>query len=108
MKSDLHIRSLHSKVPDDWFLQKLGTANSYTKPKLIYEIAKESGMDLVTITDRNTIEGVLKLLDKYPDDTFSGVEVSTYFPEDACRIHILIWGFKEKQFNKIIKHSSNI
>ncbi len=108
MKVDLHIHSLHSETPSDWFLQRIGAAESYTKPKQIYKIAKERGMDLVTITDHNKINGILKLMDKYPEDTFTGVEVSTYFPEDSCRIHILIWGFKEKQFAKIDKFRNNI
>lgn len=108
MKADLHIHSLHSENPSDWFLQRIGAADSYTKPKQIYMMAKERGMDLVTITDHNKIDGILKLMEKFPEDTFSGVEVSTYFPEDGCRIHILIWGFKEKQFAKIDKHRNNI
>ncbi len=42
-------------------LQKLGCAESYTDPRALYAIARERGMDLVTITDHNTLDGSLEI-----------------------------------------------
>lgn len=58
-------------------------------------------MRYVTVTDHNTIEGALELVSKYPDDTFMSVEATTYFPENRCKIHILIFDITKEQFEKI-------
>lgn len=108
MKVDLHLHSIYSEHPSDWFLKRIGAGESYSKPKFIYQLAKDRGMDYVTITDHNRIDGILKLMEKYPDDTFMGIESTAYFPEDGCKVHLLIWGFKEKHFQKIEKHRKNI
>jgi glycosyltransferase involved in cell wall biosynthesis/PHP family Zn ribbon phosphoesterase len=101
-KVDLHVHSKYSEHPSEWFLQRLGAAESYTEPEFIYDYARQNGMRFVTITDHNRIEGVMKIREKYPDDVFTGVETTTYFPEDGCKIHILIYGLTESQF-KIIQ-----
>ena len=92
---DLHVHSRFSTRPSQWILQKLGCAESYTSPKDIYAIAKARGMDYVTITDHNTINGSLEIADL--PNTFVSEEVTTYFPEDNCKIHILAWDITEKQ-----------
>ena len=79
-KADLHCHSKFSEHPSEWFLQRLGARESYTDPLDIYAMAKKAGMDYVTITDHNRIEGALKLKEKYPNDTFTGLEATTYFP----------------------------
>jgi len=69
---------------------------------------KERGMDYVTVTDHNCWQASKYLSEKYPEDCFTGTEATAYFPEDGCKVHILIYGFNEKQFNKIQKHRRNI
>ena len=100
-KADLHVHSCYSKHPSEWFLQRIGTRESYIEPEEIYRTAKREGMDFVTITDHNTIEGALRLRKSHPDDVFTGLEATTYFPEDGVKIHVLIWGLDEEQFNRI-------
>jgi len=107
-KVDLHVHSEYSKHPSEWFLKKIGASESYTKVDHIYNTAMERGMDFVTITDHNDITGSLILNEKYPLNTFTGVETTTYFPEDNCKIHILIFGFTESQFDFINKIRNNI
>jgi len=58
-------------------------------------------MDLVTITDHNTIAGVLELKARYGGEILMGVEATTYFPEDGCKLHVLVYGFEERQFAEI-------
>ncbi|MFP4466115.1 MAG: glycosyltransferase [Candidatus Goldiibacteriota bacterium] len=100
-KADLHVHSKHSDHPSEWFLKKLGTAESYTDPDYIYKTSIENGMDFATITDHNKIEGSLYLAEKYPDRAFSGVEATTYFPEDGCKIHINIFDIDKAAFAEI-------
>ncbi len=103
VKCDMHVHSTYSERPGEWILKTMGTKESYTDPMDIYHKAKIAGMDFVTITDHNRIDGVLLLKERYPDDVFTGVEVTTYFPEDNCKIHLLCYGFTPAQFEKIEK-----
>jgi glycosyltransferase involved in cell wall biosynthesis len=47
-------------------------------------------MDFVTITDHDSLEGVASLLDR--GDVLSGEELTCWFPEDRCKMHVLVWG----------------
>ncbi len=105
---DLHVHSMYSKQPTQWLLQRIGTQESYTDIEEVYTIAKNRGMDFVTITDHNAIEGALKLVEHHPDDTFVSVEVTTYFPENGCKIHVLIYDLNEQQFREINRIRSSI
>jgi len=102
-KVDLHCHSSYSEHPTEWFLQKLGAKESYTDPFYIYNEARRNKMDYVTITDHNKIDGALLLKEKYPESVIVGVEATTYFPEDKCKIHLLIYGINDLQF-EIINH----
>jgi glycosyltransferase involved in cell wall biosynthesis len=108
LKADLHCHSKYSEHPSEWFLQRIGASESYSEPEMIYKLAKKQGMDFVTITDHNKIEGSLLLHEAHPKDTFLGVESSVYFPEDHCKIHILLYDFNEKQFDEIQKYRKDI
>jgi glycosyltransferase involved in cell wall biosynthesis len=107
-KTDMHVHSRYSEHPSEWFLQRIGAAESYTDPEFIYNEAKEKGMSFVTITDHNTIEGSFLLNSKHPADTFTGVEATAYFPEDGCKVHILLYGITEEEFERVQKLRNNI
>ncbi|MBD3239022.1 MAG: glycosyltransferase, partial [Chitinivibrionales bacterium] len=107
-KADMHCHTLHSAHPSEWFLQRLGTRESYTTPEELYRSAKDAGMDFVTITDHNQLDGVLELKQRHPDDVFTGVEVTAYFPEDGCKIHVLVYGLDQAQFRVIDERRHNI
>ena len=108
IKADLHVHSRFSAHPSEWFLQRLGTRESYTSIETVYQTARQRGMRFVTITDHNQIEGSVALLEKYPDDVFTGLESTVYFPEDGCKIHVLVYGLNEKQFHEIEQVRTNI
>lgn len=99
-KADLHVHSRYSEHPSEWFLQRLGASESYTEPELIYQTAKARGMTFVTITDHNRIEGSVLLKERYPEEVFTGVEATAYFPEDGCKIHVLLYGLTETEFQE--------
>jgi len=102
-KADLHVHSTYSAHPSEWFLQRLGAQESYTRPETIYREAMKRGMTHVTITDHNEIAGALELRERYPHNVFTGTEATAYFPEDGCKVHILIYGLTEEQFRMIDK-----
>lgn len=108
MKADLHVHSKYSEHPSEWFLKRLGAGESYTEPEFVYRTAKERGMDYVTITDHNRIDGAMLLREKHPEDTFVSVEATTYFPDDGCKIHLLVYDINESQFSEIQRLRTNI
>lgn len=101
MRVDMHCHSKFSAHPSEWFLQRIGTRESYTEVEALYRQAKARGMTHVTITDHNTIAGACELVALHPDDTFISVESTAYFPEDGCKVHVLIFDVTPAQFNTI-------
>ena len=71
-------------------------------------MARKRGMDFVTVTDHNRIKASLELVKKHPKHCFTGVESTVYFPEDNCKVHVLIYGLDREQFIKIQKKRLNI
>ena len=60
----------------------LGARDCYSTPEQVYRVAKARGMDLVAITDHDSIDGALELLDRRPDadDVIVGEEVTCWHP----------------------------
>lgn len=106
MKIDLHVHSKYSKRPSEWILKKLGCPESFTDPVHLYRIAKKRGMSAVTITDHNTIDGCLEIA--HLPDTFISEEVTTYFPEDGCKLHVLAYDVDEQKHQEIQKIRENV
>ena len=104
--ADLHVHSRFSKTPSAWMLKKIGCAESYTAPKAIYESAKRKGMDFVTITDHNTIEGCLQIA--HLENVFISEEITTYFPDDGCKLHVLAYDITEAQHRDISHLRRNV
>lgn len=99
-RADLHC---HSRFSVFKYFRRANTRDCYNAPEDVYRIAKERGMAYVTLTDHDSIDGALYLLNKYPDmkDFFIGEEVETYFPETSQRIHVGVWGLDEAQHREI-------
>jgi predicted metal-dependent phosphoesterase TrpH len=99
-RADLHCHSRYSVFK---YFRRANTRDCYNAPEDVYRIAKERGMSYVTLTDHDSIDGALYLLNKYPDldDFFIGEEVETYFPETGQRIHVGVWGLNEEQHREI-------
>lgn len=67
----------------------------------IFSEARARGMRFVTITEHNSITPSLILKHLRPEDSFTGVEVTTLFPGDGGRAHILVYGLGETEFQEI-------
>ena len=63
-------------------------------------------MGFVTVTDHDTIDGCLEIRDL--PNTFISEQVTTYFPQDPCKVHLLVWGITEKQHQDIVIVRDNI
>lgn len=107
-RADLHVHSKYSRHASEWFLKKLGANESYSEPDDVYRLAKAAGMRFVTLTDHNRIEGVLRLKEKYPQDVFTGMEATAYFPEDGCKVHVLVYGLDEKDYEEIERRRESV
>jgi glycosyltransferase involved in cell wall biosynthesis len=105
-KCDLHIHSRFSARSEEWLFRRFDFPDSYTDPKELYRQTLKLGMDYVTITDHDTIEGCLQIGDL--PNTFISEQVTTYFPQDQCKIHVLIWGISEQQHRDIERLRDNI
>lgn len=106
MKADLHIHSKYSARAPEWFFRKIGLADSYSEPRALYERLRAVGMDFVTFTDHNRIDGCIEIAEL--PGTFTSVQVSTRFPEDRAKIHLLVWGITEQQHRDLQELRENI
>ena len=105
-KCDLHIHSRYSARSEEWLFRRLDFPDSYTDPRELYGELLKLGMDYVTITDHDTIEGCLQISNL--PHTFVSEQVTTYFPQDQCKIHVLVWGISEAQHRDIERARDNI
>jgi glycosyltransferase involved in cell wall biosynthesis len=105
-KCDLHVHSRFSARSQEWLFRRLDFPDSYSDPRELHRQLRERGMDFVTITDHDTIDGCLAIQDL--PNTFISEQVTTYFPQDPCKIHILVWGITEKQHQDIAIIRENI
>ncbi|WP_432737878.1 glycosyltransferase [Maridesulfovibrio sp. FT414] len=106
VRVDLHVHSKYSTRPSQWILQKLGCPESFTEPLKIYERARARSMNMVTITDHNTINGSLEIA--HLDNAFVSEEITTYFPEDGCKLHVLAYDITEEHHREFQKLRDNV
>jgi hypothetical protein len=105
-RSDLHIHSKYSDRPSEWFLRRIGAPESFVEPAEIYRQCRAKGMDYVTISDHNCIRGALEIA--HLPGAFLSSELTTYFPEDRCKVHILVSGISTHQFEQLQAARENI
>jgi glycosyltransferase involved in cell wall biosynthesis len=105
-RCDLHIHSRHSARSEEWLFRRFDFPDSYSDPKQLYELLRKRGMDYVTITDHDSIDGCLEIA--HLPRSFISEQVTTYFPDDACKLHILVWGISEQQHRDIESVRENI
>lgn len=98
MKLDAHVHTHHSGMTTIWPLS-LVMRESYNTPERVYALAKSRGMDLVAITDHDTISGALTLADR--PDVIVGCEVSASFPGQDVDVHLGVLDITERQFARI-------
>ncbi|HLI30862.1 MAG TPA: PHP domain-containing protein [Terriglobia bacterium] len=97
MRCDLHVHSWHSGMcfppPFRGFCRE-----SYSQPEDVYRRLKRRGMDLVTLTDHDSIDGA-EALRRYPD-FFASEEVTCRLPSGTT-IHAGVYDVSERQHIEI-------
>jgi predicted metal-dependent phosphoesterase TrpH len=98
-RCDLHVHSIHSGVVDLPFLGRFGN-ECYSEPREVYELARRRGMDLVTLTDHDSIEGALEIA-ALPG-TFISEEVTCELPGGRV-LHLGVFDITEWQHQRIAR-----
>lgn len=97
MRCDLHVHSWHSGAADVPLLGRVGR-ECYSDPLEVHERALARGMDLVTLTDHDTIDGALRLA--HLDDSFVSEEV-TLLLEGGRMLHVNVFGIDPRQHERL-------
>jgi hypothetical protein len=105
-RADLHVHSKYSDRPSEWILRRIGAPECYTPPATVFATARRRGMQFITISDHNCIQGALEIA--HLPGVFVSDEVTAYFPDDGCKVHVLCWNITESQFNEIQSLRRNI
>jgi hypothetical protein len=105
-RADLHCHSRASTEADEAMLQAIRCPESFSEPTEVYAQALRRNMDFVTITDHDSIAGVREIL--YLPNTLVGEELTCYFPEDRCKIHLLLWGITAEDHAAVQKDAHDI
>jgi predicted metal-dependent phosphoesterase TrpH len=95
LRADMHVHTCYSRSNDN--IPLLGARDCYSRPEAVYAVAKARGMDLVAITDHDTIDGALALVERMPDarDIIVGEEVSCRMPDLDVQVHLGVYGMTE-------------
>ncbi len=89
-RADLHCHSTASEVSRLGVQRAVGLPECATPPEEVYELAKRRGMDFVTITDHDTIDGVMQIADR--PDVFVSEELTAHFRGEPQAVHVLCYG----------------
>jgi predicted metal-dependent phosphoesterase TrpH len=92
MRCDLHVHTVHSGMCTVPVLSRV-CLESYNEPHALYERLKQRGMDLVTVTDHDSIDAVEELR-HYPD-FFLSEEVTCTMPS-GTEMHAGVYGISER------------
>ena len=87
---DMHCHSTASQHSRLGVQRSLGLPECATPPAEVYELAKRRGMDFVTITDHDTIDGCLELAGR--PDCFVSEELTARFAGEPQAVHVLCYG----------------
>lgn len=108
LRADLHVHSYHSGYASH--LGFLRARDCYSEPEAVYRTAKARGMDLVTITDHDSIGGCLEFLEKHPGaaDFFMSEEVSCRVPDLELKVHLGAYGIDERIHHEVQRLRPNL
>ncbi len=103
---DLHCHSTASQLSRLGVQRSLGLPECATPPQEVYELAKRRGMDFVTITDHDTIDGCLELADR--PDCFVSEELTARFAGEAQAVHVLCYGIDPGDHEWLQAHAGDL
>ena len=104
MKCDLHVHTVHSGLCTLPGFSRF-CRESYSRPLDVYCALKAKGMDLVTLTDHDSIEGAERLR-RYPD-FFASEEVTCRMPSGTL-VHVGVYDLTERQHVEIQRRREDL
>jgi glycosyltransferase involved in cell wall biosynthesis/predicted metal-dependent phosphoesterase TrpH len=84
----------------------MGLPECATPPEEVYELAKRRGMDFVTITDHDTIDGCLAIADR--PDVFVSEELTAWFAGEPQAVHVLCYGIDPDDHEHLQEHAADV
>ena len=103
---DLHVHSTASQISRLGVQRALGLPECATPPEEVYELAKRRGMDFVTITDHDTIDGALAIADR--PDVFVSEELTAGFAGEPHQVHVLCYGITPDDHERLLELSGDV
>jgi glycosyltransferase involved in cell wall biosynthesis/predicted metal-dependent phosphoesterase TrpH len=103
---DLHCHSSASAISRLGVQRALGLPECATAPHEVYELAKRRGMDFVTITDHDTIDGALAIAEL--EDTFISEELTAGFRGEPQAVHILCFDISPADHEWLAAHAGDV
>src|SRR3954463_15638701 len=98
-RADLHCHSEASNKAAEVVLNAIHCPECYSRPDDVYAQATGRGMDFVTITDHDTVDGVSRITHR--ENVIVGEELTCWFPEDRCKMHVLVYGITREQHDHL-------
>ena len=105
-RADLHVHSSASAISRLGVQRSLMIPECATDPLEVYELAKARGMDFVTITDHDTIDGTLSLT--HLPDTFISEELTAGFRGEPQAVHVLCYGITPDDHEWLQAHRDDV
>ena len=106
VRADLHCHSTASQLAKLGVQRALALPECATAPEEVYELAKRRGMDFVTITDHDTIDGALAIAG-HPD-VFVSVELTARFKGEPQAVHVLCWDITPADHEWLRAHADDV
>src|ERR1700733_14432065 len=104
MRCDLHVHTLHSGMCNIPGFHRF-CRESYNDPEAVYRTLKRRGMDLVTVTDHDSIDAA-EYLRQY-HDFFLSEEVTCTTP-CGTEIHVGVYGMEERHHIELQRRRSDV
>ncbi|HEU0251267.1 MAG TPA: glycosyltransferase [Solirubrobacteraceae bacterium] len=103
---DMHCHSTASQISKLGVQRAVGLPECATPPEEVYELAKRRGMDFVTITDHDTIDGVLQIAER--PDVFVSEELTAHFKGEPQAVHVLCYGITAEDHEWLQTNSHDV
>ena len=104
MRCDLHVHTRHSGMCTVPRLNRV-CRESYSEPQAVFETLKQRGMDLITVTDHDSIDAAESL--RRESGFFLSEEVSAVAPS-GTRLHVGVYDIQEHQHTEIQRRRDDL
>ncbi len=105
-RTDLHCHSTASAAAKLGVARSLGLPECATPPEDVRELALRRDMDFVTITDHDTIDGVIQIADD--PRVFVSEELTAWFRGEPQAVHVLCLGITPDDHDWLQFHGGDV